>query len=35
MSHTITQHTQTERSTQSYTNDKGHITHNEYKAKKK
>jgi hypothetical protein len=30
-----TQHVQTRYSTQSYTNNKGHITHNEYNAKKK
>jgi hypothetical protein len=31
--HKITHHAQTQHSTQSYTNNKGHITHNEYKAK--
>jgi hypothetical protein len=31
-SHKITHHTQTKHSTQIYTNNKGHITHNEYNA---
>jgi hypothetical protein len=35
ISHKITQHTQTKHSAQSYTNYKGHITHNEYNAEKK
>jgi hypothetical protein len=35
MSHNITRHAQTKHSTQSYTNNKGHITHKEYKARKK
>jgi hypothetical protein len=34
ISHKITHHAQTRHSTQSYTNNKGHITHNEYNAKK-
>jgi hypothetical protein len=32
--HTITHHAQIKHSTQSYTNNKGHITHNKYKAEK-
>jgi hypothetical protein len=35
MSHKITHHVQTEHSIQSYTINKGYITHNEYKAKKR
>jgi hypothetical protein len=31
----ITHHPQTEHKTQSYTNNKGHITHNECNTKKK
>jgi hypothetical protein len=34
MSHKITHHAQTKHSTQSYTNNKGHVTHNEYNIKK-
>jgi hypothetical protein len=33
-SHKITHHTQTKDSTQSYRNNRGHITHNEYNTKK-
>jgi hypothetical protein len=32
ISHKITHHAQTKHSTQSYTNNKGHITHDEYNA---
>jgi hypothetical protein len=35
ISHKITHHAQTKHSTQSYANNKGHITHNEYNAKEK
>jgi hypothetical protein len=35
ISHKITHHSQTNHSSQSYTNNKGHSTHNEYCAKKK
>jgi hypothetical protein len=35
ISHKIAHHAQTKRSTQSYTNNKGHITHNEHKQKSK
>jgi hypothetical protein len=34
VSHKITHHAQTKQSTQSYTNNKGHIIHNEYNAEK-
>jgi hypothetical protein len=34
ISHKITYHAETKHSTQSYTNNKGHITHNEYNTKK-
>jgi hypothetical protein len=34
VSHKITHHAQTKHSIQSYTNNKGHIAHNEYNAKK-
>jgi hypothetical protein len=33
-SHKITHHAQTEHSTQSYTNNRGHIAHNEYNTKR-
>jgi hypothetical protein len=35
ISHKVTHHAQTKHSTQSYTNNKGHITHNEYNTKVK
>jgi hypothetical protein len=35
ISHEITHHAQTKHSTQSYTNNEGHITHNEYNTHKK
>jgi hypothetical protein len=35
ISHKITQHAETRHSTQSYTNNEGHIPHSEYNAKKK
>jgi hypothetical protein len=34
-SHKITHHAQKKHSTQSYTNNKGHITHNDYNKKNK
>jgi hypothetical protein len=34
ISHKITHHAQTKQSTESYTNNKGHITQNEYNTKK-